>query len=461
MAIIVGLALLGFGIRYGLRVYHDPDVRQRLKSWSKKRHYKRLAAEREATNKGTSAPVERPSSAEIAELSKAPSWPDYRGPHRDGISEDTGLLKAWPKGGPPELYRRPIGPGWASFAIGFQRAYTIEQREDKESVSCSDFATGKELWSYDYPAMFEEERAGEGPHATPTLDGDRLYTLGGSGELNCLDAFTGNKLWGENILTETDSENLEWGISGSPLVVEDKVFVTASGTEGKPSLLAYDKMTGKLLKKSLTQSQGYTSLMLVTMAGKRQLLNFAGDHLFGLDLESGEPLWEFLWETHHGIHCAQPLLADEDRVFISSAYAKGCSLVKIKPTPSGPWTAEAVWTNINMKSKFNSPLLRDGCIYGFDEQILTCLDLKTGERKWKDGRYGHGQMIYADGNLIVVGDQGECALVKATPESYQEISKFEPLHDKTWNNPALAGGHLLLRNGREMACFDLNDQHAK
>lgn len=411
-------------------------------------HYERVEKSR-AEQKKQQKPIADPGSSPLA----GASWPGYRGPNRDGLSTETGLLKTWPSGGPRELYRQPVGEGFAGFVIGGGRAFTVEQRRAQEAVTAYAFETGTELWVYEYPTHFKEQMGGDGPRATPTLDGERIYSLGSVGYLVALDAKTGKKIWDINILDVEGAPNLQWAMSGAPLVINEKLYVTSSGLKG-PSVHAFDKATGEPLWKGPAQVQAYTSLMDVTLAGRRQILNFAGERLMGLDIETGQILWSFPWQVQNYINCAQPLLAGENRVFISSGYGKGCALVQIEPAGE-KLAARQIWANTNMKNKFNSSVVHGGHIYGLDEGVLACVEIETGKRAWKGGRYGHGQLMLADGNLIVLGEGGQLALVEASPGGFKEISSFQALHSKTWNVPALAGGRLLVRNGKEMACFDL------
>lgn len=381
------------------------------------------------------------------------SWARFRGPNNDGKSTETALLQSWPGDTLKEVYRWPIGLGFAGFSIADGRAYTIEQRRDNEAVTCYDFDTGHELWAYEYPAKFVEQMGGDGPRATPTIDGDRVYSLGAEGEFVCLDAQTGELIWRTNLLQMKGDSNLEWAMSGAPLIVDDKVIVTSAGHSGD-SVHAFDKLSGEPVWNSVPERQAYSSLMEVQLAGRRQLLNLAGAKLNGLDPETGERLWSFPWETANFINCAQPIVVDDRRVFVSSGYGKGCALVEIESTDEG-FAAKELWSNTNMKNKFNSSVLVDGYIYGLDEGILACIEALTGKRMWKGKRYGHGQLIYADGNLIVLAEDGRLALVRANPERLNEVSSFQALEGKTWNMPALAGGRLLIRNEKEMVCFDL------
>ena len=315
-----------------------------------------------------------------------------------------------------------------------------------------DLASGREIWKQGWNAQYSDS-TGDGPRATPTWDDGRIYALGATGELRCLDAKSGAVIWGRNILKENQASNLSWAMAASPLVVDDKVIVLPGGTEGK-SVVAYNKITGAPVWTSLNDTQAYVSPMLVTLAGRRQVIVVSSTRAVGLVPEDGSLLWTYTWDTDMGINVSQPIMVDKNRFFISAGYGKGAALVEV--TGSGKsFTARTVWENINMKNKFNSSVLHEGHVYGLDEGILTCLDVNTGERKWKGGRYGYGQVILASGNLIVTSDAGELALVKATPAQYTEVARFTALEGKTWNYPAIAGGKLLVRNASQMAAYNI------
>lgn len=386
----------------------------------------------------------------------APSWPTYRGADGDGDARDaSGLIETWPAEGPPVLYRQPIGAGYAGFVIGGGRAFTIEQRGGEEVVTSYDFETGIELWAFDYGARFVERMGGDGPRATPTLDGERLYSLGAEGDLYCLSALDGEEIWHVNILR--GRTNLQWGMSGAPLVEGDRVYVTNSGLGGD-SIMAFDKMTGDEIWTSLPEQQGYATLIMADVAGRRQIVNFAAFNLNGIDPETGERLWSFEWTgSQNGINVSQPIPVGEDRIFISTGYGKGCAMVQINAS-DGDYTATELWSNLNMKNKFNPSVLRDGYIYGLDEGILACISAEDGSRQWKGGRYGHGQMLIAADQIYVLHENGKLSLVALDPTAHRELATFQAIEGKTWNVMAFAGGRLLIRNLREMACFDLRQQ---
>ncbi len=380
-------------------------------------------------------------------------WTTFRGPKRDGNYEATPVLTSWPSGGLSPIWKQPIGLGFASFAIADGRAYTIEQRREQEVVAAYDIGTGRELWKQAWNAEYGDS-TGDGPRSTPTWDQGRVYALGATGELRCIDANNGSVIWGKNILTDNQAENLQWAMAASPLIVDDKVIVLPGGTSGK-SVVAYNKMTGAPVWRVLNDRQAYVSPMLVELAGRRQIVVVSSSRVVGLAPENGALLWSYPWDTDMGINVSQPVVVDRNRFFISSGYGKGAALVEVKGSGSN-FTATTIWENINMKNKFNSSVLHNGHVYGLDEGILTCLDVNTGERKWKGGRYGYGQVILASGHLIVTSDAGDLALVKATPDQYTEVARFSALQGKTWNYPAIADGRLLVRNANEMAAYDIS-----
>jgi outer membrane protein assembly factor BamB len=376
-----------------------------------------------------------------------------RGPKRDGKYDEASVSTNWPANGLPVLWKQPVGVGHASFAVADGKAYTIEQRRGQEVVTAYDVTNGRELWTQKWGAEFTDS-TGDGPRATPTWEQGRLYALGATGELRCLDASNGSVIWGKNILSDNGAQNLPWAMAASPLIVDDKVIVLPGGTGGK-SVVAYNKNTGAPVWKVLNDTQAYVSPMLVELAGRRQIVVVSSSRVVGLAPENGALLWSYNWDTQNGINVSQPIVVDQNRFFISSGYGKGAALVEVKGSGNS-FTASTVWENMNMKNKFNSSVLHNGYVYGLDEGILVCLDVNTGERKWKEGRYGYGQVILAGDHLIVSSDQGDIALVKASPDRYTELARFKAVEGQTWNYPAIAEGRLLVRNSNQMAAFDIS-----
>ncbi|HUE83680.1 MAG TPA: PQQ-binding-like beta-propeller repeat protein [Pyrinomonadaceae bacterium] len=415
----------------------------------------------ENTAPAQTAPAEDPSGAAGASENAAETaaahasrnyWTNYRGPNRDGRYEEMKIATNWSAQGLPVVWKQPIGLGYASFVVADGRAYTIEQRRRQEVVAAYDLATGREVWTQSWNAEYTDS-TGDGPRATPTWDNGRLYALGATGELRCLDGKTGAVVWGKNILKDNQAQNLPWAMAASPLIVDEKVIVLPGGSGGK-SIVAYNKMTGAPIWRVLDDRQAYVSPMLVTLGGRRQIMVVSATRILGLAPENGSLLWSHPWATDMGINVSQPILVDKNRFFISSGYGKGAALIELTGSGNG-FTARTIWENINMKNKFNSSVLHQGHVYGLDEGILTCVDVNTGERKWKGGRYGYGQVLLADGHLIVMSDSGELVLVRATPEQHSEVARFTALEGKTWNYPALAGGRLLVRNATQMACYNI------
>jgi outer membrane protein assembly factor BamB len=402
----------------------------------------------------TVAPAQNPAAVAPSARAARNYWTDFRGPARDGRYDEVEINTKWPSDGLPRLWSQPVGGGYASFVIAEGRAFTIEQRRNQEVVAAYDVETGRELWTHAYDADFKESMGGDGPRATPTWHEGRVYSIGAVGDLRCVDAKTGKLVWSKNILTDNGAQNLQWGVSCSPLIVDDKVIALPGGPSGK-SVVAYNKLTGARVWSSLNDKSSYTSPMLVTLAGKRQVLVVTASRVVGLTTEGGSLLWEFPWNVSYGASIAQPVIVDGNRFIISGGYGKGAALVEVAQSGDG-LSARKVWENISMKNKFNSSVIDNGHLYGLDEGILTCLDVQTGERKWKGGRYGYGQLLLANGHLVVITEEGELVLVRATPDKHEELARFEAIQGKTWNYPAIAGGRLLVRNQTQMACFNLS-----
>ncbi|MDB6123786.1 MAG: WD40-like repeat-like protein [Pedosphaera sp.] len=392
----------------------------------------------------------------VAPASKAQPayWTDFRGPQRNGHYDELLVITNWPAAGLRELWRQPIGGGYASFVIAEGLAFTIEQRRNEEVVTAYDLQTGREIWTNGWPANFQESMGGDGPRATPTYHEGKIYALGAEGELRCLEAATGRRVWSKNILADNDAVNIAYGMAASPLIVDDKVIVQPGGLSGK-SVVAYNKTNGEPVWKSLSDSAAYSSPMLVNLAGERQLLIITETRAVGLEVETGKLLWEHPWVVKlNNRNIAQPVIFSTNRFFLSAGYGTGCEAVEV--SKSGlKYSARTIWQNKFLKNKFTSSIFYNGYIYGLDEDILTCLDAATGARQWKDGRYGYGQILLANGHLIVLSGEGDLALVRAIPERHEEVARFSAIHGKTWNYPAIAHGKLLVRNAVEMACFDL------
>lgn len=405
-------------------------------------------------------------SGQVADFPVKPGdWAQFEGPNRDGIARGVRLRTDWEQQPPRQVWRHPLGAGWSSFAVADGYAFTQEQRGGDEAVVCYDANTGKQVWSHvDHGQRYSSEMAGVGPRATPTVSGSRVYTYGTSGILNCLDPHDGALLWSHDSVKEAGVQPLQFGMSGSPLVYDNVVLVNPGGPKTKldgtqtsgHALVAYDRTTGKQVWASGDYQAAYASPILATIAGVRQIVIFDAVGAGGYDAATGKELWRSPeWTNQFDNNCAQPIILADGSVFLSSGYGTGSMLVDVKKDSSG-WTATPRWTAPNkFKLKFNTGVERDGFVYGLDEGILACLDLKTGKERWKSGHFQYGQVLLVDNLLLVVSESGDLALVEVSPGGGHEIARFHAIDGKTWNHPALSGSRLFVRNGEEAACFDL------
>ena len=404
----------------------------------------------------TVAPVASPTASVAPEAAKTSAtqptetraaWPGFRGPGRDGIARGVRIDADWSGKPPVQMWRRPVGPGWSSFAVNGDLFYTQEQRGDNEVVSCYKATTGQPVWSHSDPARFFESNAGAGPRATPTLSNGRVYTFGATGILNVLDANTGAVIWTRNVAAETKTKTPFWGFSSSPVVTGDLVIVAASG-----QLVAYEAATGNRRWLGPAGGGSYSSPHLVTIDGVQQVLFMNGVGAISLAVSDGKKLWEHAWSSNSIV---QPALISESDVLITSQDG-GARRLAVNHS-AGSWTVAERWTSNTLKPYFNDFVVHKGHAFGFDGRILACIDLQTGERKWKGGRYGNGQLVLLPDQdlLLVLSEEGELALVAATPDQFTERAKVAAIQGKTWNHPVLVGDMLLVRNAEEMAAFRL------
>ena len=387
-----------------------------------------------------------------AEATTGADWNGFRGPDRDGVVAGIRIATDWSVSPPVELWRRNLGPGWSSFAVRGDLFYTQEQRGDDEVVACYDLSTGEPVWKHRDTARFWEANAGAGPRGTPTLSDGRVYTLGGTGILNVLEAGDGTLVWSRNAASDTDVKVPHWGFAGSPLVVDDVVVVAAAGT-----LVGYDLGTGAPRWFGPPGGDGYSSPHLLTIDGVAQVLLMDGDGATSVAPADGRLLWEHPWPG--GSRIVQPALTANGDILISGGEESGGSGLRriTVGQGAGGWTVDERWTSMGLKPYFNDFVVHRGHVFGFDRSIMACVDVEDGKRTWKGGRYGFGQLVLLPDQdvLLVLSERGELALVAATPARFRELARFPAIQGKTWNHPVLVSDILLVRNGEEMVAFRL------
>lgn len=386
----------------------------------------------------------------VSALATEADWPGFRGPRRDSVLPGVRIETDWSASPPVELWRRPIGPGWSSFAVGGDFIYTQEQRGDDEVVACYDARSGEPVWRHADTARFYESNGGAGPRGTPTLRDGRVYTFGATGILNVLEAADGAVVWSRDVSSDSGIEIPGWGFASSPLIVDDLVMVAAAGR-----LVAYERTNGEPQWYGPDGGGGYSSPQLMTIGGVEQVLLASDAGVTSVAPFDGRVLWEHHWKE--GTRIVQPALIADGDLLLSGGEGRAMRRIAITASPDG-WSVEERWTSNRLKPYFNDFVVHDGHAFGFDGRILACIDVETGERRWKGGRYGYGQLLLLSEQdlLLVLSEEGELALVAASPARFTELAHFPAIESKTWNHPVLVGDLLLVRNGQEMAAFRLS-----
>jgi outer membrane protein assembly factor BamB len=418
------------------------------------------------------------SAGEITDWQTTPrDYPRFLGQGDWAEVHGVALETDWHTHPPREMWRREIGAGWSAFAIVGNYAVTQEQRGEHELVSCYRLDSGESVWTHADRARFDPaDVAGSlgdiGPRATPTIVGERIFTQGGTGIVNCLDARTGRALWSHDTAEEFDVPVTLWGKSGSPLVLGDLVIVSIGAAadderakQFHSSLVAFDVESGEVRWAAGSRKAAYASPIAATFEGERQIIAVNEGWITAHRAADGKVLWEHPWENAADTtaSASQPVAVGRDRLFISKGYGVGASLLAVKRNTEGLFTARPLWNPPIMrvmKTKFCNVVIRDGFVYGLDDVLLECIDLETGKVRWKKRRtpeFGHGQTMLVGDVILVLSETGELALVAATPDEYRELASLQALGDAnvTWNNPAFAPPYLVVRNNREAACYRL------
>ena len=385
--------------------------------------------------------------------------PWFRGPASDGVAPGVTLADDWTAAPPKVAWKHPVGTGHAGIAVAGNSAVTIEQRDGNEVIVCYDRDTGSARWSLAYPARFDqsEPMGGDGPRTTPAIAHGMVYTLGATGELVCVDGSTGTKRWQVNILADNGAKNLEWGLSGSPVIWKDLVIVNPGidpANTVRQAVAAYDRHSGKKAWASGSSQAGYASPQVVTLDGYEQVLVFDAAGLGGYEPATGEELWRHPWKTVMDMNSAQPIVTGRDRVFLSSEKSEGGATIEVKRT-DGKWQTREVWRTRGLNARFCSPLFYKGHIFVLTDGRLTCVNADDGKRMWIEGNYGNGQLVRAGDLIVITSERGKVFLVAADTAEWRELDSVPVFTARTWNIPALAGNRLYLRNHSEIACLEL------
>lgn len=388
-------------------------------------------------------------------------WPEFRGPNRDDISKETGLLKDWPAGGPLLSWKiTGIGDGYSGVAVVGDRIYTAGDRSDASFLQALNRADGKKAWEAKLgkPGPVGQPKF-DGPRSTPTVDGNLVYALGQWGELVCMDAATGKEVWRKDLVKDFNGTLPAWGYAESPLVDGDRLIVTPGGEKG--TVVALDKKTGAVVwqSKEWTDPAHYSSLVPVEYGGLRQYVQLTPASVGAVAVADGKLLWR---AARKGSVAVIPTpIFDNGLVYVTSGYGVGCNLFKVAAA-DGKFTAEQVYANKVMANHHGGVIKVGDYVYGYSEaKGWTCQDFKSGEAKWQEKeKLGKGSIAFADGHFYLrqEGGPGTVALIEATPEGYKEHGRFEqPDRSKknSWPHPVIAGGKLYLRDQDLLLCYDI------
>ena len=378
----------------------------------------------------------------LGAIAHAEDWPHWRGPQRNGISAEIGWRDTWPADGPPTAWKAKVGLGFSSFAVAQGRAFTLGHADGQDTVWCFDEATGKVLWKHSYPSELGDKYFEGGTTGTPTVAGDRVFTLSRWGDVFCFEAASGKIVWSKNVQKETGVRVPDWGFAGAPLVQEN-LLVLNVGDAG----LALDKSTGKIIWQSTDKNAGYSAPLPVQRDGQWLALLGNGTAYVAVRLHDGKEAWRVRWLTEYGVNASDPIV-DGDRLFLSTGYGKGGGLFKL-----GAGEPEQIWKTKKIRTQMNAAVLFKGHLYGTDgdtteKAALKCLDFATGEEKWTQPGFGSGAVVIADGKLIALGGTGELVVAPAMPTGFKPTARAQVLGGKCWTAPVLANGRIYCRNSR-------------
>lgn len=384
----------------------------------------------------------------------AGDWPGFRGPQRDGVAHSEMIEPDWSAHPPKLLWRRPIGPAWSSMCVVGDVLYTQEQRGEMETVIALDASTGHEIWAHQDKARYEDGQSGPGPRATPTFADGKIYTLGGSGILNCLDAASGAAVWSRSAADDASAKPPIWGFCSSPLVSDGVVIVFMGGDAGR-GLLGYRADTGQIVWALDAGKTSWGSPQAAKIDGIPLALMLSDRGLFAVDAASGNKLWDHEMPSQSPRNL-QPHVTDAG-VLISAGMDEETQLLTLARNDKA-WRITPAWSSRGLKSTFNDFVTLDGVAYGFDAGIFCCIDLASGKRLWKKGRYGRGQVILLPEQklLLVASEEGNVVLLAADATVHRELGEFAAVTGKVWNHPAMSRRRLFVRSDQEMAAFEMS-----
>jgi outer membrane protein assembly factor BamB len=397
----------------------------------------------------------------VLRSTRAEDWPRWRGPHLDGILRETGLLKAWPADGPRRLWKAELSGGFSTVVVSDGRVFTQTKEKNQEVVVCLNAATGEDIWRYRYQCDYTAHptftgggrpQSRTGPRTTPAVDGDRVYTLGATGTLLCLEAQTGKKIWQQDLLKIGDCDCPRHGYCSCPLIVGERIYLHPGGPKGK-SIAALNKKDGTVIWQALDDPIGDGSPIWAEVDGTAQVIFFTGTGAVGVAPEDGKLLWRYPWKTRFDLNIATPVYAD-GKLFISSNYGVGGAVLRL----GAKGEPETIWKKRSMQSHFSTSVLYKGHLYGFSADRLRCVDFQTGDINWDEAGLGKGSLILADGNLIILGEYGQLVLAKATPARYMQVGRCRVFETLTWTVPVVSGGRLFIRSENALVALDVADK---
>ncbi len=454
LVIVFGLAT-GFGLLVAILVRpdgsHDGSSLPRL-TWRWSSHSEKAALESLPLPVASFSAIEDQAEKLTTPIPGAADCATFLGPTRDGRIAHVVISPDWKENPPELLWKQPIGQGWASFAVVGHRAITLEQRKDDECASCYHLTTGEILWHQVWKGEhFSETMGGDGPRSTPSIHGNKVFTLGATGILACLRVEDGSLLWQRNILQDAQAPNLSWATTSSPLLAGSLVIV-AGGDKTGPELLAYRQEDGEEVWRSGSNGGAYSSPRLVTLAGEQCILGIHSAGVAAYHPMTGKKLWDYPWGNSMP-KVGQPHVLEGDRVLVTASYNQGSHLIQITRQADGTLVPAVIWESSRMKTKFSSSSVIGDHIYGLDEGRFACIEIATGDRSWKDGRYGFGQQLHVGNHLLVASERGSLVLIDPSPDELRELGTLKVFDDKCWAAPTLAGTYCLLRSEDEVACF--------